>query len=144
MVNGYWYNRCCDCILILFPIRKIFFRPKIEVDFQNKMPWIETKEVSNQSSSQDKRVLIRVRVTKIGKSVANDANLDVDAIFEKRDKSDVYVCSKSFMPMHIKDYRNASPTRIVPHLVNYFDIASKRIEDAFFNAQYKEGALNEE
>lgn len=110
--------------LFYSPIRKIFCRPKIEVDFQNKMPWIETKEVSNQSSSQDKRVLIRVRVTNIGKSVANDANLDVDAIFEKRDKSDVYVCSKSFMPIHIKDYRNASPTRIVPHLVYYLDIAS--------------------
>ena len=27
---------------------------------------------------------------------------------------------------------------------NYFDIASKRIEEAFFNAQNKEGALNEE
>ena len=26
---------------------------------------------------------------------------------------------------------------------NYFDIASKRIEEAFFNAQNKEGALNE-
>ena len=27
---------------------------------------------------------------------------------------------------------------------NYFDIASKRIEEAFFNAQNKEGAINEE
>ena len=26
----------------------------------------------------------------------------------------------------------------------YFDIASKRIEEAFFNAQNKEGAINEE
>ena len=26
---------------------------------------------------------------------------------------------------------------------NYFDIASKRIEEAFLNAQNKEGALNE-
>ena len=26
---------------------------------------------------------------------------------------------------------------------NYFDIASKRIKEAFFNAQNKEGALNE-
>ena len=27
---------------------------------------------------------------------------------------------------------------------NYFDIASKRIEEAFFNAQNKEGVINEE
>ena len=27
---------------------------------------------------------------------------------------------------------------------NYFDIASRRIEEAFFNAHNKEGALNEE
>ena len=27
---------------------------------------------------------------------------------------------------------------------NYFDIASKRIEEAYFNAQNKEGAVNEE
>ena len=27
---------------------------------------------------------------------------------------------------------------------NYFDIASKRIEEAYFNAQNKEGAINEE
>ena len=27
---------------------------------------------------------------------------------------------------------------------NYFDIASRRIEEAFFNAQNKEGAINEE
>ena len=27
---------------------------------------------------------------------------------------------------------------------NYFDIASKRIEEAFFNAQNEEGTMNEE
>ena len=105
-------------------IKRYFCRPKIEMEFQNKTPWIEEKDVSNQSFSNDKRLLIRVRITNEGRYVANDVNLDVDAIYERRPKDDVYICSKSFMPLHIRDYQNVSPKRIVPNLKYYFDILS--------------------
>ena len=110
--------------LFYTPVRKFLCRPKIEVDFQNKVPWIEQKDVSNQSFSQDGRILIRVRIRNKGKYIANEANLDVDEIYEKRSKGDVYVCVKSFMPIHFRDYRNAYLKRIVPHLTYYVDIAS--------------------
>lgn len=104
-------------------VKRRVCRPKIKMEFQNAIPWIEEKDISNQSFSQDKRLLIRIRITNVGTYVANDANLDVDAIYEKRSADDAY-CSKPFLPIHIRDQRNVSLKRIVPNIVYYLDIAS--------------------
>lgn len=99
-------------------------RPKIEIGFKNKSPFIEVEEISAQSSDKDKIIRIRVLVTNKGNYTAKNCVLSVDSYYEARNGSDEYVLKGEFLPRSLKDHKNRTPDVIAPHLNYYFEIAN--------------------
>lgn len=111
--------------LLWNPFRKWWNRPKINMTIENIEPYVEevSKEAINNSSSKDKRLIIRVCITNAGTYTADFASLNVDEYLKKRDADSKYI-RKVFTPRQFKDCNNAKLSMIAPHLKYYVDIAS--------------------
>lgn len=108
--------------LFLKPILNYINRPKIEIVYNNEPPFYEIREDEANSSSIDKRLVVRVCITNCGKYTAEHAVVNIDEYYSKRTKDDTYV-KKSFTPRQFRDCNNAKLSVIAPCLKYYIDIA---------------------
>ena len=118
-------------------VKRWICRPKITISCSNGSPFMEETSASSTSSSpDDKKLIIRVKVTNTGRMSADYANVCVDAIYKKRKENSSFSC-KRCTPILIRDYRNTELKRIVPHLDYYLDIASIEKYDELITANEK-------
>lgn len=110
------------------PFSRWFNRPKIKVNCINQVPYTEVIAINTDSSSKENELKIRVKVENEGKSSANHCIVNVDCYYEKRKNEESYV-KKEFAPILLRDYRNATPATIAPHLIYYLDVAAIRKTD---------------
>ena len=106
-------------------------KPRINVIFENKEPYIEALESMPNSSITDKEIRIRVRIKNEGKYTASHCIVNINQYYSKR-KDDSTYYKKEFAPIQIRDYQNKSLEYIAPNIDYYYiDIASIRLSDEF-------------
>ena len=103
-------------------IRDWWRKPNINIDFEDKEPFIEQKEAETESSRKSSELRIRIRVKNNGKTTALHSLIIIDSYDKKREKDDVYV-EKVFLPKTIKDSKNSTQYNIAPRLNYFFDFA---------------------
>lgn len=104
-------------------IRDRWNRPKIVITCPENKQCQERIRSDSESSDNSSELRIRVKLQNNGNYIANYASINVDCVYKRRGSENVFV-KEEFTPIQMKDYRNAKPTSIAPHLVYYFDIAS--------------------
>lgn len=102
------------------PFRDWYNRPKIEMTYSdNKQCKVEVN--SSESSDSSKQIRIRIKLVNKGNYIATHAALYVDSYYKNRgDGSFVKI---ETTPKQLRDYRNAKPSSIAPHLQYYFEVA---------------------
>ena len=110
------------------PLASWIHRPKISVDCNDKTPYVETITNNADSSICEKGLKIRVKVENTGKITADKCSVNIDCIYEKREKDDLY-CRKEFLPIQLRDFRNTTISEIAPHLVYLIDVATIQKSD---------------
>lgn len=104
-------------------IRDHINRPKIDMSFSdNKQCRVEVTP-DLESCDASKQLKLRIKLENKGNYIATHAALYVDCFYKKRDSEGSFVINE-ITPKQIKDYRNAKPSSIAPHLLYYFDIAA--------------------
>lgn len=116
---------CGAVVVALFhkSIKNYVNRPKIDMIFEQKKPYVENVNCSTQSSTPEEQKFIRVRLKNDGKNTAEHSLVVVDHYFEKRNSESSY-CEMPITPIQIKDYKNSIPSFVNPHIDYYLNIAS--------------------
>lgn len=112
-------------IIALFQkmIRDRVNRPKIEMSYtDNKQCCVEVNP-NVESGDDSKQLKIRIKLENKGNYIATHAALYVDCFYKKRSGEGSFVINE-ITPKQIKDYRNAKPSSIAPHLLYYFDVVA--------------------
>lgn len=108
--------------LFLKPLINWWKRPQIRISYQNEPPFYEERDNDANSSSVNKKLVIRVCITNSGKYTAEHAVVNIDEYYSKRTKDNTFV-KKSFTPRQFKDCNNAKLSVIAPCLKYYIDVA---------------------
>ena len=104
-------------------IRDRINRPKIEMSYiDNKQCCVEVNP-DVESGDASKQLRLRIKLENKGNYMATHAALYVDCFYKKRSSEGSFVINE-ITPKQIKDYRNAKPSSIAPHLLYYFDVAA--------------------
>lgn len=114
------------------PIIDFITRPKFKITCPNNNICIEKINVANESSTIEKRTIIRVKIENTGKSATTHSEVIVDTVYKKQSGNTDYV-QTDYAPFHLKDNRGGCPKALAPNLIYYFDVAVISKHDVMSN-----------
>ena len=104
------------------PISDYIKRPKISISCPDNDICIHKMDVAYESSSNEKRTIVRVKIENNGNSPALHSEVIVDTVYKKQNSNNGYV-KLDYVPFNLKDNRGGVPKALAPNLVYYFDLA---------------------
>jgi hypothetical protein len=104
-------------------IRRIFYKPKIEIEIKGEPPFIETN--SNESSSvslPSTETYIRIKVNNNGTLIATKCQAIIEAIWCKRQGNETYYKQRALSPSLFTWNNNSTELSINPNIPAYLEI----------------------
>ncbi len=121
-------------------LRRWLFRPKINIELNNEIPFLELVEEKEASTSKTQYQEIRVRITNLGKTSAKSCRVITDAIYKQRTGSEDMYKLKSIIPTEFYWANGSKTIDILPNIPYYINIA--RIADSTEQINYDQSKDN--